>query len=162
MLTDYTTYDEIRAVLGVSQIELPDATLALPLYDRLLTEELLSISSGLKSQYTTIAAILPESSRTALQQTYYEIVQLFSAYSTARYLLSSLQYFAANKITDGRAEEQRVADPYAATRDNVERVFGALRVRILAAYGGLGNSVTVRATRVYTTGVGLASDPVTA
>ena len=32
ILTDYTTYDTVRAVLGVAEEELEDATLGLPMY----------------------------------------------------------------------------------------------------------------------------------
>ena len=160
MLTDYTTYDEIRAILGVAQLELEDATLALGLYERLLEEDLTSVDDGLIAQYAAIAAIA-EGSRTTAQQKYYDVIQLFSAYSTARHLLSSLQYFAANQITDGRASEQRVADPYSATRENVERSYGKLRARALVTYGALGNSITAAVTRVYAEVATLGVDPVT-
>ena len=46
-ITDYAAYDEIRAVLGVSDEELEDATLALPMYEKLLNMELLDISEDL-------------------------------------------------------------------------------------------------------------------
>lgn len=160
MLTNYTSYDEIRAILGVSQLELEDATLALGLYERLLEEDLIATNDGLIAQYDTVAAIA-EGSRTPTQQKYYDVIQLFSAYSTARHLLSSLQYFAANQITDGRAAEQRVADPYSATRENVERSYGTLKARALATYGALGNSITTAATRVYAEVATLGTDPVT-
>lgn len=39
MLIDYTTYDDIRAALGVSSTDLPDAALSLNLYELMLTQE---------------------------------------------------------------------------------------------------------------------------
>ncbi len=56
-LTDYTSYDEIRAVLGVSDEELEDGTLALPLYLTMLLMEFDDIEPTLDVQYTDIKAL---------------------------------------------------------------------------------------------------------
>ena len=45
MLTEYTTYEEIRAVLGVADEELEDVVLAQPLFERQLILDLDDINS---------------------------------------------------------------------------------------------------------------------
>lgn len=57
MLTEYTTYEEIRAVLGVADEELEDAVLAQPLFERQLILDLDDINTGLVDQFKTISAI---------------------------------------------------------------------------------------------------------
>lgn len=165
MLTDYTTYDEIRAVLGVSNKDIQDSTLALALYDRLLLIDLDSLDStagsGVRTLYTTISGI-SQGSRTADQQRYYELVQVYSAYSVSNTLLTSLPYFAVQRVTDGRAEAERLSDPYADVKESVPMVLSTLRRRLLSAYTVLGGSVSSTTTRSYFTATGLATDPVTA
>ena len=48
-LTDYTSYDEVRAALGVSAEELEDETLQLDFYSISLTAELEDIADTLVS-----------------------------------------------------------------------------------------------------------------
>ena len=160
MLTTYTSHDEVRAVLGVSVKDLDDSTLALPLYERNLTLEFAEVDTTLKSSYATIAG-LPEGSRTAAEQTFYEVVQVYSAYSISRQLLTSLPYFALQRVTDGRAEGERENEAFKDVKDSINATFNILAARLRTYYSALGNSLTARETRIHAVATGLASDPVT-
>ena len=52
------TANDVRAVLGVSVTEIPDATLALTLFDNLVSLELEDISLDLATDYATVNAIV--------------------------------------------------------------------------------------------------------
>jgi len=54
MITDYTTYDDIRAALGVESEEISDATLGLTLYSSYLDGELEDIDFTLPTVYQTL------------------------------------------------------------------------------------------------------------
>jgi hypothetical protein len=89
-------------------------------------------------------------------------VQLFSAYAIGRMLLTSLPYFAELRVQDGRAEKERVKDPFTFTREGVNAGFAAARQSLLAAYAAAtGGAVTTRVSRTLLTSTGIATDPVT-
>jgi hypothetical protein len=50
-LLDLTSYDQVRAVLGVSDEELTDTTLALPIYWRKLQMDLETVHPDLEALY---------------------------------------------------------------------------------------------------------------
>lgn len=158
-LQQFTTPDEIRAVLGVSPEELEDVTLAMPLYLRQLQFELSDIDSTLESSYLSIAAM---SSRTTAQQKLYDVMQAFAPYFLAKILLTSAPLFAPRRITDGRAEAERVVDPYLEVREGVDAGFLSLRSRLKDALTALGTTVSsTNLAMVYTLASGLAVNPVT-
>ena len=156
----YTTCDSIRAVLGVAPEELEDATIELPLYVIQLQFELTDIAAGLEAAYTVCASI-PPISRTAPQQLLFDTTQVFSAYATSKILLTSLSTFAPVKILDGRAEVNRMADPYEGVRSGVNANYDALKKRLANAYQATLGSVATSTTRSYFSTAGLATDPVT-
>lgn len=169
MLTDYTSYAEVRAVLGVSPKELPDATLALPIYETMLRDELDSISSSivqfasdLNDQYDTIALIAP-ASRTAAQNKLYSTYQVYATFQVSYTLLTSLPYFGLKSVNDGRAEMQRQTDIFEDTRKGVESMLSKYKLRLLQAEASLLNTVySPSATpRVLITSTGISEDPVT-
>lgn len=162
-LIDYTTYDEVRATLGVSGTELPDTVLSQEQWALLLKFNLEDVSTDLPTSYTTISA-LPSGSRSAAEQRVYELVRLFASYTTANTLLTSLSMFSVERLTDGRAEFQRVNDPYTDTREAVKAMLATIRKKLAAAYLALVPTADVNAgsntfTMAVSTGLGL--DPVT-
>ena len=159
-LFTYTTYDEVRAVLGVSDEELADVTLELPLYEQQLVLELESVYDSLPSMYIAIRTLDP-ASRTTKEQKLFDIVQVFSAYATGKILLVSAPRFAPKRITDGRAEVERVADPFATLRDDLEQTLITLRARLLAALVALDVVFTPATPRVYFGTAGLFTSPIT-
>lgn len=158
-LNEFATYDEIRAVLGVSDEELEDSTLALPLYSSLLSMDLETINVALEAQYLAIKA-LPN--HTAKEQKLLDVVSVFSAYAISKNLLTSLPLFAPKRITDGSAETDRIADPYKAVRDGVNSMYAIMRVRVSAALeAAIGTPIPVATQRTYFAAVGLAINPIT-
>lgn len=158
-LTQFTSYDEIRAVLGVAPEELEDFTLALPIHLRQLQFELSDFSDTLESTYLSIAA---SSSRTSAQQKLYDVIQVFAPYSVAKSLLTSVPLFAPRRITDGRADVERVVDPFMDVREGVDAAYAALRERLRAAMSAVSLTPT-SATNLfsYAGTAGLSVNPVT-
>jgi hypothetical protein len=160
MLTDYTSYAEVRAILGVSSKELADETLALPLYEKLLRSELAEVDSNLGETYTS-TLLIPEGSRSVAEQKFIDITQVFSSYSTAKTLLSSLPYFGPKRVGDGRAEAERTTDPFKDTREQVDAAFGTIRQRLITAYTAVGGRSGRPVPRAYFAASGIGTDPVT-
>lgn len=157
-LTDFASYDEIRAVLGVSDEELEDGTLALPMYLKLLQMEFSDISGTLESQYLAAKAA---PSPSAAEQKLLDVVSVFSAYAISKNLLTSMPLFAPKRITDGRAETDRVTDPFEGVREGVNSYYQMLKLRVSVALEDLGTPVTVAPSRTYFAATGLAINPVT-
>lgn len=163
MLSTYTTPDSVRAVLGVADDEVTDDMLALPLYEVRLVYDLEEIDSGIPEAYKTTVAI-DYTTRTAAEKRFCDAVKLFSAYSVARTALSSLPYLADKRITDGRAESERIADPFSLVREAVSGGLLDLRYKVSAAYAALPSvttEVVTRTARTMLASTGIAVDPVT-
>lgn len=161
-LTDYTTYADVRAVIGVSATELPDTVLALSQWETLLALSLEDVSVNLPAYFTTISA-LPSNSRTSAQQRFYDLVRLFASFSTAKDLLTSLPLFSVQQLGDGRAEFNRFANALEDTKAAVAGSFESMRLRLAASYLGLvpGDVVYTAPTEVWTGSATLGTDPVT-
>jgi hypothetical protein len=158
-----TTYEEVRATLGVSDEELENETLDLKVFTDQLELELTDIDPTLPTTLDTIAA-LAEASRSAAQKTVFNVANLFVSYAYARILLTSLPLFSPKRVTDGRAEVERHAGMMEDTRDGVYAGYSTLRTRLQNALAALGNGYTapVATSVAFTASVGLAVDPVTA
>lgn len=160
-ITTYTTYEEVRAVLGVSSTELTDATLALSIYDTGATLALEDIHENLPTDFATVSALL---SKTAQEKRFVDLVKLYVPYQIAKQLLVSLPLFSVQRLTDGRAEFQRQTDVFADVRDGVDAGLTSLRYRLAAVYKVLYplNDVTTSApTLTMVMSTGLAVNPVT-
>lgn len=159
-LTTYCQYTEIRAILGTNDNELKDATLALPLYERVLKVELREIKETLPEDFETLAA---NPSRTADETRVYELTQVLSAYLVARELLVSLPKFSPTQITDGKAEIQREESLFEKTKELIEYSVDRITNKLLIALNKLDPTVDVATITLPTvfSGVGLATDPVT-
>ena len=57
MLTDYTTYADIRGALGVSEEEITDAVLALTLYEDGLVQDLEDVDTTIPDTYQATAEL---------------------------------------------------------------------------------------------------------
>lgn len=166
MLTDYTDYDTVRALLGVGPREVKDATLALPQYENQFILDLEDIDGGVgaaKTEYARIAAINPSSNRTASEARYYMLVNMFAGYSVAKQLLTTAPMFAPKQIGDGRAQVTRIEDPFEVQRTGVMAGFADLRSRIstllltLVPLAG----VTTIPDRIFISSTGTTPDPIT-
>lgn len=160
-LLTYTTYDEIRAVLGVSKTELADATLALPIYDPLASIFLDEVNPNLETRFSEVSA-LP--SKTLAQQRFLDLVKLFVNYKIARELLTSLPMFSVKALSDGRAEFQRQDGVFDDLKDGIDSAVTSMKYRLTASFAQLYPSEQIPVTYVrpsITSSVGLAIDPVT-
>ena len=159
-LLTYTTYDDIRAALGVSTDEIEDATLSLSLYELNLTSELEDVALTLESEYATVAAL---SSRTAVQDRFLQATRLFATYAVAYQATTSLPLFSPKDISDGKASVTRYADsPYKEVMKRVEQLYGKYRSKLEAAFAAItAGSVPSITARPYFSVASPDSDPVT-
>lgn len=159
MLSEFTTTDEVRAVLGVAESELPDTVIELPLYARTLEFDLADLSSTITADYRALPDI---DTRTSEQELFFNCLQVFSAYAVARSLVTNAAMFAPKVITDSKTTLQR-ENPYEKAAEAVQAGFLLMRSRLLAAYAVLAPTAAVASTSTFTPmlGVGIAADPVT-
>lgn len=111
-LTDYTTYAEVRAVLGVSVYELTDATLGLPIYTRGLQSRLYSatgtfgsVSGSLIDVFEALTA--DGETLTSDEENMLGLIKQFATFSVAEACLSGLSLLALKTETDGEAAQSR-------------------------------------------------------
>lgn len=161
-LTDFTSFDDIRAALGVSTDELEDATLSLSLYELNLVSELDDVGVDLIEDFMTLQAIDP-STWTSVQKRFDQFTRLFTTYAVAKQLTVSLPLFSPKEISDGKASVTRFAlDPYRETIKMIREQYGAFKQKLESAYAASQSTAYVDATpRVYFLGVASGSDPVT-
>lgn len=163
-LTAYCDLEEIRAALGVGDLELSDAVLNLPVYEIGLVRELTKVSVSLPAAFSTCSAV-SEETRTDAQQALLDAVRLFSVYSTARQVGVSLGNMAPKDIGDGKATLGRFSDsPYRDVLARVEQMYTSAKVGLLDslnAYAGttVGTASTVPFT-IFKAST-RATDPVT-
>lgn len=159
-LTDLTSYDQVRAVLGVSDEDLADTTLELPIYRQELQMKLEDVHPDLETLYVSIAA-LSQPSRTLQQQKLFNVVQVYAAHALARTLLTSAALFAPKNITDGRAGVERFQDPFALLRDDLDNAIIALKERLKNLLTAAGLTFVPSVARVYFGAASLSVNPVT-
>lgn len=159
MLTQYTSYDEIRGALGVAEEEITDEVLALPIYEQILLFELYDMDPGMEAAFLA----LPTTSLSANQQRFKDLMQVFSAYVLAKQLLITLPMFGPQTIKDAKTELVRVNDPYKETREGVFGFYNLMKGRVLAAYQVLVPGAVLPTAPVITfmSGIALGADPVT-
>jgi len=161
-LVEFTSYDDIRAALGVSSDEITDATLSLPLYEFNLASEFKQISLTLIADYE-IQRETDHSTWSDVQQELHEAVYLFATYAVAKQLTASLPLFSAKEIGDGKASLVRYAqNPYRDTITKVEQAYDTFRSKLVAAYNAV-QALTAppMVVRSYLSVITPARDPVT-
>jgi hypothetical protein len=161
-LIEITSYDDVRAALGVSEDELKDTTLSLDLYAFNLTSELEGISLTLIPTFTQVKAIAAVD-RTDVQTRLFQAAKLFATYAVAKQLCTSLPLFAPKEQTDGKASLGRFSsDPYKATIARITADYETAVTRVAAALEGLTPEVPrVITSRPYFSVVAALVDPVT-
>jgi hypothetical protein len=159
-LTDYTTCNDIRAALGVSDEELGDDTLSLELYEYNLMQDLMDVGDTLGDDYLVVADLTV---KTPQAVKFYQATRLFSTYAVARQLLGSLPLFSPKEVSDGKATMSRFSqNPYQDTIKTVKEQYDKFKTRLEAAYSTFKVSdapvMTVRTLMAIATP---ANDPVT-
>ena len=158
LVTDYTSYADVRAALGVSSEDVEDATLALDLDANLLESDLEDVNSSVPSTYDT-TKVLP--TPTADETRFLKACQVFATFSVARQLTASLPLFAAKQTTDSKAGVQRFDNPYKDTIKALEAQYEKAKARLAATYATVTTTTTTTTTRTWFSVVPPASDPVT-
>lgn len=161
-LAKYTSYDEIRAILSLTEAELEDSTLALQLYETQLQELFYEIDEELLTQYDAIERI-GVSSRTRKQQRFFNLAQAFSSYGVCNMLLESLPLLTVKKEQDARAQYEHFDAPFEDIASAVKAGFSTSRSRLIAAFNDLGATQLTTGSKTWSiTGTaGIALDPVT-
>lgn len=133
-ITAYTSFDDIRAVLGVSIDELEDPTISLPVYALNLEAELRDISPQLPSDLEAVRGKEP-SLRTSDETWLLQMGQLFVTYSVANQLSSAMPMFSPKEISDSKASLSRFSmNPFTETIKRVKEQFETTKSRLTAAY----------------------------
>ena len=149
-LTTYCQYDEVRAALGVNQVELADSVLALPVYEMGLVRELNRLSTSLNPAFSLIAR-KRDTDRTEAERGLHQAVSLFSAYAVASQVGVSLANFAPRSVGDGKATLTRFSgEPYKAVLEEVEKWRSKYRTELVAAFAEYQGQGSAEASRVPT------------
>lgn len=159
-LTDYTTYDEVRGILGVAEEEIPDAVMSLDVYYTTLLEDMYALAPGMQANYEATKALpVP----TASQARFVRLVKAWSGYDVAAQHLDSLSMSAPKTIESDKDKTDRMADPYEQIRANLPGRLATVRDRLLGLYVELfpGDPVPARPTATVIIAVGLGTDPIT-
>jgi hypothetical protein len=146
-VTDYTSFDEVRAALGVSDEEVGDSTLSLPMYGNHLEGEMqaladeLQLAEDIPDTVSAIGSIAP-AARTKAQKRVLSNVSLFATYAVARHLGTALAMMAPKTITDGKAGFTRFSDgPYKSVLLQVEGQYERARTALASALSTLNSTV---------------------
>jgi hypothetical protein len=133
MITEYTTFNDVRAALGVGDKEITDATLGLELWSTQLDEFFYAVSPSL---LTTYQALDPEpESRTSDENRFVGLLKLTATYAVAASLLDSAELFGFLKVGDGRAATERTPDAYKKLRENILASLARIKALLLAVLG---------------------------
>lgn len=161
ILTDYTTYNEIRAALGVSDDELDDATLALNVYSAGLEEDLFDVSPSMISTFTEINE-KDEGDRSDKERRVLSLTRLFATYSVAKQLGTALPMFSPKSMSDGKASMSRFSgEPYKDVLKGLSEQYDLFRGRLVKALEDLSSSVGIVTDRTMIRIAVPAFDPVT-
>lgn len=163
MLTDYTTPDEIRAVLSVTDEELEDDHLNLPLFTLELSEKFRELSVNIEALYLTYHAA-GTATLSPNQLRFYNLSRLFATYSVAVHLLDSYDLLAVQTVKDARAEFARFEKPFERVGAAIRASWEKARLRLTQAYNEIAAvpaTFEPAAARVFVATAGIAADPVT-
>jgi hypothetical protein len=165
MLTTFTSYDQVRALLALEDKELRDDTLSLPIYSTLAEEALHALGTTVLDRYGEILALATKS-RTQARLS--RLVDLFVTYAIADELTRTLPLLAQQQVTDGRAQTSRFTfQPEVIA--NIKAGYAGVRYRLLLVFKELYPNDTLLVTSsstdfvaaLTTSAVGLSADPVT-
>lgn len=128
-INTYTSYDQVRAVLGVSDDELSDDTLALDVYGAALNISMYELNPQFA---TTFDSLVGESTVSPVQQLFLDYSKLFCTYAVAQQLCSALPMFALKETGDSKANAGRfAADPYKKTIADIEGRLDAYKNKVI-------------------------------
>lgn len=161
-LLSVTTFQDIRAALGVSEDEIEDTTLSLDVYALNLEAEMRDFGPTFFSDFEGVL-LKSLADRTSDETWFLQMAKLFATYTVANQLTASLPLFSPKEISDGKASIGRYAgNPYQDVIKAVSVQYNQARQRLETAYAGLkATTRTARATPVYLGRGPSGYDPVT-
>lgn len=107
LVTDYTSYAEIRAVIGVDALELPDATLGLQTFATALYRTLLSITNSSGETLVALFDAIDPFDMDISEEILYYTIKEYATYVVADACCSGLSMFALKSDSDGKATQSR-------------------------------------------------------
>jgi hypothetical protein len=141
-LTQYCELDEVRAALGVNDVELPDTVLNLPIYEIGLVRELAKISASLPAAFSDLLD-LAESAWSDQQAELFSATRMFSVYACAKQVGVALASMTPKGVSDGKASVARFSDsPYKDVLERIEGVLAGARVHLIETYASFTGSST--------------------
>lgn len=157
-LTDFTSYAAIRAVLGVTEKDLADETLEIPLYLDSLIVDLEDVSLSFLDAYTE-AQEAPNP--TPAQERFLRATRTFSTYSVAKQLVSSMGMFGVKTVSDGKATMTRFDNPLNDVLKRIMSDYERWRLRLEKSYEDLGHETSTGVDRPFLSVISPSYDPVT-
>ena len=146
-VTDYTTYADVRAVLGIDDLELSDVTLGLATYASVLQRTLRGTEdpSG-KSLYTYYDELDAKVELTDDEDTLFYLIKEFCTYTVAVACLPGLSLLVKKTESDGKATATRFSaeSTFKDVAENVTQKWTDLKNEILSSIGAMViyNSIT--------------------
>ena len=162
MLTDYTSYAQIRATLSVTDDELQDSNLELPFIYSKLLDNLEELSVDMQAVYEGLYAQPPED-LSANEEKFIRRMGVYATYQVAVQLLDSLPLLAVQTEQDARASYERFEKPFERVDASVRATFAVAKKKLIEAFNTIATTpIAVNtASRVYTSAVVPSYDPVT-
>ncbi len=135
----YTTYDDVRAVLGVAIEEIPDNVISLKVYENTLTLALSSVSGALDpdtvvrnltDHYDYLIAL---ETPTAIQVKFIQTIEMYATYIVADQLANSISMSAPKTQADGKSVLVRFSSEatFKAVQKAIKNTLGKLSVAIM-------------------------------
>ncbi|OFV49702.1 MULTISPECIES: hypothetical protein [Oligella] len=161
MLTDYTTHEDIRAVLGVEEDEINNSTIELDVFITGLESDLHELNPTLDSTFKVIKSKQPEDV-TPLERRVVNLTKAFATYSVAKQLANALPMFAPRIISDGKSSLTRFSgEPFKEVIEGIDSQYKLARSRLLAVLDELQSESKIISTRSILFVSSPSYDPVT-
>lgn len=142
-ITDFTSYDEIRAIIGVDSIELPDANIETAANTSALTRALRTFSTSTGSLLSVIDALPAD--KTDDEEYLYNTACEYAALIVAEACCTGLSMFALKSDSDGKASQSRFSG-----ESTFRDVLANIRARLATVIGALDE--LINETTTYTVG----------
>lgn len=137
MLAPFTTTAEVRALLGLSDVELPYEVLNLEVYEHGLTLQLNKVSAGLPALFLSLVDPAAQP-LTPAQTGLVKAVRYLSALTSALQVGASLGLVAPKRMTDDKSGFERFSDsPYRDVLDRLSSLHAAAVDAVRAALEAL-------------------------
>lgn len=157
-LTAFTSYDNVRAALGVTTKDLPDGTLGLSYYEDSLAEGLDDVHTSLVNAFEEAASADPQSDA---QSRLVRSARLYATIVVAKAALPALRLAAPQQVTDGKAGMTRFNDPFIELERRIDDNCSRAKTKLDAALQEVLKAGSSRAARVWFSVINPDSDPVT-